>query len=110
MTDSVAPVVRAVPLRAVDQPGGVDDFEVAPGDDVELVQDVVVEARVARAADVPGRAVVGQDHPVALEGLGDRRGRAGRSRDMSYDALSRTRRPIGGSDVEVESLAWWRAG
>ena len=39
--------------------------------DVELVHDVVVEARVAHAADVPGRAVVGQDHAVALERLGD---------------------------------------
>ncbi len=67
--DRIAATARR--RTAVDQPGRVDDLEVPAGDDVELVHDVVVEARVARAADVPGRAVVGEDHPVALERLGD---------------------------------------
>ena len=37
-------------LRAVDQPGRVDDLEVVPGDDVELVHDVIVEMGIAGAA------------------------------------------------------------
>ena len=52
-------------------PRGVHDLEVRALDDVELVQHVVIEPRVAGAGHVPGRAVVGEDHPVVLERLGD---------------------------------------
>ena len=62
---------RGTRLRSVDQPRRVDDLEVTTGDDVQLVHHVVVEVRIAHAADVPGRAVVGQDHPVALERVRD---------------------------------------
>ena len=54
-------------LRA--QLRGVDDLEVGAGEAAEAVEVVVRPARVGGAADVPGRAVVGQDHPVALERL-----------------------------------------
>ena len=57
-------------LGPVDQPGRVDDLEVAAGDPVQLVQTSSSSA-CRGAGDVPGRAVVGEDHPVALEGLGD---------------------------------------
>src|ERR1035437_4010031 len=46
---------------------GVHDLEVGPGELLQVVQLVVVPARVRCAADVPGRAVVGEDHAVALE-------------------------------------------
>ncbi len=39
----------------------------APVSRLEAVEVVVRPARVGGAADVPGRAVVGQDHPVALQ-------------------------------------------
>ena len=41
----------------------------APVSAAEAVQVVVRPARIGRARDVPGRAVVGEDHPVALERL-----------------------------------------
>jgi hypothetical protein len=48
---------------------GVHDLEVGAGDPAERVEIVVRPVRVRGAADVPGRAVVGQDHPVALQRL-----------------------------------------
>ena len=39
-----------------------------PVERLQRVQLVVVPARVRGAGDVPRRAVVGQEHPVALEG------------------------------------------
>src|SRR5439155_16243304 len=66
-----------VPLRTLmgsSQPGrnrisltGRDDLEVGPFDAAERVQLVVRPTRVRRAGDVPARAVVGDEHPVALE-------------------------------------------
>ena len=94
---------------SADETRRVDHLQIAPGDVVELVQDVVIEPSIAHAADVPGRTVVGEDHPVALQGLGDRP-RERRITQKSTDAFRRTRRPIGGREAEDESLASWRAG
>src|SRR5262249_17250295 len=55
----------------VHEPGGVDDLEHRAGDPVEGVEVVVVPARIGRAGDVVGRAVVGEDHPVLLQGPED---------------------------------------
>ena len=44
---------------------------VGAGYPVQRPQVVVVEARIGGAADVPGGAVVGQDHAVALQRDGD---------------------------------------
>ena len=52
---------------AVSQAPRVDHAEVRALDAVERVQLVVRPARVGGARDVPARAVVGDDHPVALE-------------------------------------------
>ena len=52
--------------------GAAHDLEGAAGDRLELVEVLVVPAPVAAAAEVPVGAVVGDDHPVALEGDGDR--------------------------------------
>ena len=48
---------------------GVHHLEVAAAHAAEAVQVVVVPAARRRAADVPRRAVVGQQHPVALQRL-----------------------------------------
>ena len=47
----------------------VDDFEVVARQPAERVEVVVRPVRVRRAGDVPGRAVVGEDHPVDLQRL-----------------------------------------
>jgi hypothetical protein len=52
----------------------VDRFEVRALDDIQLVKDIVVPARVWGTGDVPGRAVVGEDDPVGLHCLGDHPG------------------------------------
>src|SRR5664279_1685746 len=46
----------------------VDDLEAGTGESLEVVQLIVVPAAVRRAADVPGRAIVREDHAVMLEG------------------------------------------
>ena len=48
-----------------------DDLEVAAAQPLQSPQVVVVPARVRRAGDEPVRAVVGDEHPVALERGGD---------------------------------------
>ena len=59
--------------------------------------------------DVPGRPVVGEDHPVALEGDGDDprlRREAGRvERRLEPDAQAHRRQ-----ELEDDDPAWWRAG
>ena len=100
--------VTAPESGSADQGAGVDGFEVAAGDVVaEAVEQVVVPVRVGDTAQVPGRAVVGQDHPVGLEGLQDHP-QAGRvaadvdatpsagTRPPSAAGRRRSRRPGGG--------------
>src|SRR4051794_24797104 len=53
------------------KPRGVDHLEVRASHPAERVEVVVVPALVRRARDVPGRTVIGQDHPVSLEGNED---------------------------------------
>ena len=53
------------------EPVHLDDFECVAGHGFQLIEVVVVETRVRRAADVPIAAVVGEDHAVFLEGGGD---------------------------------------
>ena len=60
------------------------------------------QLRARRARDVPVRAVVGEDHPVASSSPGRRSAPAAAACEMSTLAFSRTRRPIGGSDGSVE--------
>src|ERR1700733_7327466 len=60
----------------------VHDLEVSAGQPVEQVQRVVVPARVRGPRDEPRRAVVGQDHPVALERLGHDASLVGETRDV----------------------------
>src|SRR5690349_16507796 len=59
---ATAPLAAGVRQRA-----RVDDLEVPAGDGSEMVQVVVVPALARRARDVPVGAVVGHDHPVALQ-------------------------------------------
>jgi glyoxalase family protein len=47
--------------------GRVDDFEVGACEPAERVEGVIRPVPVRRARDVPGGAVVGEDHPVALQ-------------------------------------------
>ena len=87
---------RSVELR------GVDDLEVEPGDAAQRVQVVVRPARVGSAADVPVRAVVGDDHPVALErGEHDPRlAREARDREARLQAHAQAhRRQVGVGEV-----------
>ena len=58
-------------LARLGQRARVDDLEVAAGQAVERVQVVVVPAPVGRAAEVPRRAVVGEQRAVALQRPGD---------------------------------------
>ena len=81
----------------------------APCTRPQLVQVVVVPAARRRAADEPRRAVVGEDHPVALQRLRTTRAWRGKP-EMSKLACSRTRRPIGGRSGSSELEAKWRAG
>ena len=66
---AVREVLGRARLPGVRQRRGVDDLEVGAGDPPERVQVVVRPVRVRRAADVPVRAVVGEDHPVGLQRL-----------------------------------------
>src|SRR3954449_7295018 len=66
----VRPNVLTSPALALDR-AGLHDLERRAGDPLELVEVLVVPAPVGRAGDVPVRAVVGHDHPVRLERLGD---------------------------------------
>src|SRR5664280_327585 len=56
------------PRSAVAQAAGVYDLEIGSGQILDLVELVVIPATVWHAGDIPGGAVVGQDHAVALEG------------------------------------------
>src|SRR5579863_3157535 len=58
-------------LQSVLDRSGLDGLERAAGDGLELVEIVVVPARIGVAADVPAAAVVGDDHPVGLQGRED---------------------------------------
>lgn len=49
------------------QAGFIDGLEVAAEDFAEHVQCGEVPARIGCAADEPGAAVVGQDHPIFFE-------------------------------------------
>src|SRR4051794_662636 len=49
------------------QTAGVADPEVGAGERAEAVEVVVVPAGIRRAGDVPVGAVVGEEHPVALQ-------------------------------------------
>ena len=51
-----------------DQGRHVDGLECRSGDRLELSQHVVVPSGIGAAGDVPGRAVVGEDQTVLLEG------------------------------------------
>src|SRR4051812_20160789 len=54
------------------RPGGAaNDLEGAARDRLQLIQVLVLPTAVAAAAEVPVGAVVGDDHPVVLEGYGD---------------------------------------
>src|SRR3954454_19764782 len=56
---------QAQPLHT--SASSVNHLEVAAADPTERMEVVVAPARRGGAGDVPGRPVVGQDHPVALE-------------------------------------------
>ena len=88
-------------LGAVVQGGGVDDLEVGAVQLLKLVQVVVVPAGGRGAGHVPGRAVVGQDHAVLLQGREDDPRLRTEVARCRREALSRTRRPMGGSDERV---------
>ena len=100
--------------------GRVHGLEVGAGEPVQLVEDIVVEARVGHARHVPRRAVVGEDHPVALErdcdhlGLRRQAGKIGRRLEADPQphrrqaGAGRARRVVAGG-VEVR-LAGDRCG
>ena len=64
---NTAPARDAAGLRPVDEPGRVHGLQVSAGEAVQRGR----RRRRTRGSDipddVPGRAVVGEDHPVALE-------------------------------------------
>src|SRR3989442_5078059 len=84
---------EAAQLRA--ELRGVHDLEVRALDLSERVQLVVRPPRIRRAADVPGRAVVGDDHPVALQ------------RDQDDAGLARVRTHVE-VRLEPDAQAHWR--
>src|SRR5262249_59469348 len=65
-----------------EQRARVHHLEGAAGHRLELVQVVVVPARVAGAGDEPARAVVGDHHAVLLERVEHHAGLAGEARDV----------------------------
>ena len=62
----------------------------------------LLQPRDGRAAHVPRRAVVGEDHAVALERAQHHARLRAESRETSKLAFSRTRRPIGGRSGSSE--------
>src|ERR1700737_2134658 len=54
-------------LRSVQDRAGLNRLELVAGNGFQLVELIVVPARVGGPADVPAAAVVGDDHAVLLE-------------------------------------------
>ena len=72
----------------------------------ERVQVVVRPARVGRAGDVPVRAVVGDDHPVALQRLRARSAPArGKPRDVEARLQPHAQRPSAAASGRSSALA-----
>src|SRR5581483_3569765 len=65
--ECTAEVARPIADGSVDDRAGVDDFERGTGDRLELIEVVVVPARIGRTGDEPVRPVVGIDQSVLLE-------------------------------------------
>ena len=99
---------RRLGMRAATS--GVDDLEVEPLMPPSECSVVVRPVRVRGAADVPVRAVVGEDHPVGLQRL-EHDARLLRDSPRCRRSPSAGRAaPIGGSDGSSELDASWRAG
>src|ERR1044072_3383296 len=85
-------------------PGGAaHDLEGAAGDPLQLAQVLVVPAPVAAAAEEPVGAVVGDDHPVALQPIGGALGLEVSQAQWEAGWIQASR-----VLSKVTRIAWWR--